>query len=184
MAVLVGPMALEVFRALARSFMCVESYCFVCVSFMAHKKKILGMKTKLSFSFEELFTLWFHVFILLMHLSHFPEPSSLIPCLLPCGGGVTLFSTSVPSPTCFGPWLSMGRRSSTAARTTTCWRLFSLVCILDSLQNCGGWRCMTWQLDRDSIPLIDMSITVPLLCSFDHFSPVVYVTWKASIFLC
>lgn len=80
-------MALEVFRALARSFMCVESYCFVCVSFMAHKKKILGMKTKLSFSFEELFTLWFHAFILLMHLSHFPEPSSLIPCPLPCGGG-------------------------------------------------------------------------------------------------
>lgn len=62
MAVLVGPMALELFRALARSFMCVESYSFVCVSLMA--QKILGMKTKLSFSFEELFTHPFHAFIL------------------------------------------------------------------------------------------------------------------------
>lgn len=102
MAVLVGPMALEVFRALARSFMCVESYCFVCVSFMAHTKKILGMKTKLSFSFEELFTLWFHVFILLMHLSHFPEPSSLIPCPLPCGGGLPSSQQVCPLPPALG----------------------------------------------------------------------------------
>lgn len=62
MAVLVGPLALEVFRALVRSFMCVESYSFVYASFMA--QKILGMKTKLSFSSEELLSLQFHAFIL------------------------------------------------------------------------------------------------------------------------
>lgn len=54
MAVLVGPLALEVFRALAISFMCVASYSFVYVSLMA--QKIVGMKTKLSFSSEELFS--------------------------------------------------------------------------------------------------------------------------------
>lgn len=184
MTVLVGPMALEFSRALARSFMCVESYSFVCVSLMAQKNT--WNENKAFFFFWGTFHSSVSCVYIIMHLSHFPEPSPLIPCPLPWWWwwGVTLFSTSVPSPTCFGSWLSMGRRSSTAARTTTRWRLFSLGCILDSLQNCGGWRCTAWQLDLDPTPLIDMSITVPVPCSFDHFSPVVCVTWKASIFLC